>query len=73
MAYDDIGRGATNKYRSKFDLFQIRVPLGQRAQIAAHAALNGESINAFINRAIQETMARDQCKHNCSENESSDV
>ena len=59
MTYNEIGKAATNKYRSKFDLIQIRVPLGERAKIAEHAADRGESINTFVNRAIQETMERD--------------
>lgn len=59
MTYNEIGKAATNKYRSKFDLIQIRVPLGERKIIAEHAADRGESINTFVNRAIQETMERD--------------
>ena len=59
MTYNEIGKAATNKYRSKFDLIQIRVPLGEREIIAEHAADRGESINGFVNRAIQETMERD--------------
>ena len=60
MAYSDIGRVATNKYRSKFDVVQIRVPKGDRDKIAKHAEKRGESMNAFINRAIKETMKRDK-------------
>ena len=33
--------------------------LGERDKIAEHAANRGESMNAFINRAIKETMDRD--------------
>lgn len=59
MAYDEISKRATDKYRKKYDLIQIRTPLGERDKIAEHAARHGESINAFINRAIKETMDRD--------------
>ena len=59
MAYDEVSKRATNKYRKKYDLIQIRAPLGERDKIADHAAIRGESINAFINRAIKETMDRD--------------
>ena len=59
MTYNEIGKAATNKYRSKFDLIQIRVQQGERTKIAEHAAGRGESINGFINRAIRETMERD--------------
>ena len=33
---------------------------GRKAQIQAHAEIQGESVNGFINRAIAETMERDQ-------------
>ena len=59
MAYDEVSKRATDKYRKKYDLIQIRTPLGERDKIAEHAASRGESINAFINRAIKETMDRD--------------
>ena len=59
VTYNDIGRIATNKYRSKFDLIQIRVQQGERERISEHAAKHGESMNAFINRAIEETIAND--------------
>lgn len=59
MAYDEVSKRATNKYRKKYDLIQIRTPLGERDMVAEHAASRGESINAFINRAIKETMDRD--------------
>ena len=60
MAYSEIGKAATNKYRAKFDLIQIRVQQGDRKLVADHADAHGESVNAFINRAIRETMERDK-------------
>ena len=33
---------------------------GRREVIQAHAAAQGESVNAFINRAIMEAMERDK-------------
>lgn len=59
MTYSEAGKTATNKYRAKFDIIQIRVRQGERNIIAEHAAARGESINTFINRAISETIARD--------------
>ena len=59
MAYTEVGRVATNKYRAKFDIVQIRVQQGKRDKIAEHALERGESINQFINRAIDETILRD--------------
>lgn len=53
-------RKATDKYLEKFDEMRIRSPKGQKAVIQAHAEAQGESLNAFINRAITETMKRDR-------------
>ena len=36
-----------------------KLPKGQKEVIQAHAEAQGESLNAFINRAITETMERD--------------
>ena len=36
------------------------VPKGNKDKIKAHAEQNGESVNGFINRAIDETMERDK-------------
>ena len=52
-------RRATNKYLEKFDEMRVRVPAGQKAVTKDHAEAQGESLNAFINRAINETMERD--------------
>lgn len=52
-------RKATDKYLEKFDELRVRVPKGTKEAIKAHAAARGESVNGFLSRAIQETMARD--------------
>ena len=52
---------ATNKYISKaYDRVNLTLPKGQKDEIQAHAAAQGESVNAFINRAISEAMERDR-------------
>ena len=52
---------ATNKYISKaYDRVNLTLPKGQKDEIQAHAAAQGESVNAFINRAIGEAMERDK-------------
>lgn len=53
---------ATNKYISKaYDRINLFVKKGQKEIIKAHAAGVGDgSVNAFINRAIDETMQRDK-------------
>ncbi len=51
---------AVSKYmKENYDVYQIRMKKGQKDAIKAHADSQGESINAFIGRAITETMERD--------------
>lgn len=59
MAYNVVGKAATNKYRARFDMIQIRVEQGERDKIYKHARNQGESMNAFINRAIKTVMEQD--------------
>ena len=59
MAYNETSKAATNKYRAKFSMLQIRVQQEERDKIAEHAAGRGESTTAFIRRAVRETMERD--------------
>ena len=51
---------AVSKYmKENYDMYQIRMPKGKKDAIRAHAEARGESVNAFINRAVDETMERD--------------
>lgn len=51
---------AVNKYiKENYDVFQIRMPKGKKDIIKAHAESRGESVNSFINRAVDETIERD--------------
>lgn len=51
---------ANNRYNAKaYDRINIAVPKGQKDIIKAHAENKGESVNSFVNRAIDETMQRD--------------
>ena len=45
---------------AKYDRINLTVPKGNKESIEAHAAEHGESVNAFIRRAITETMDRDE-------------
>ena len=47
-----------NKWRDKFDEMRFRVPKGQKEVISNYAAANGESVNAFINRLINEELSK---------------
>jgi len=52
---------AVHKYVKKnYDRLEISVPKGKKAEIQAHAASAGESLNGFVNRAIAEALARDK-------------
>ncbi len=51
---------AQKNYMSKFIRLEFRATSEQRDAIQAHAAARGESVNAFIGRAIKETMKRDK-------------
>ncbi len=49
-----------DKYNAKtYDELKVRVRKGDKDKIKAHAESQGESVNGFINRAIDETMQRD--------------
>ena len=52
---------ATNKYINKaYDRINLTVEKGRRDAIKDHAESMGESVNGFINRAINETIKRDK-------------
>ena len=56
----DANRRAVAKYKKEsYDQIQLRVPRGDRDRLKNHAEAHGESLNAFINRAITETVSRD--------------
>lgn len=49
--------------RERYDRVNLMLPKGQKDIVKAHAKKNGDSsLNAFIFRAIQETMKRDNEK-----------
>lgn len=51
---------AVAKYnKAKYEQIQIRVKTGRKELIEAHAEAREESVNAFINRAIDEAMERE--------------
>lgn len=58
--YSDAQKRASEKYLFNLDEIKVRMPKGQKEQIKAHAEVyDGGSVNAFIRRAITETIARD--------------
>lgn len=61
MPISDARRRANDKWREKFDEVRFRVPKGQKEAIQEHAKQHGdESLNAFLVRAVAETVQRDQ-------------
>lgn len=49
-----------DRYNAKaYDEIKVRVPKGKKTEIQSHAEGRGESVNAFINRAIDEAIERD--------------
>ncbi len=50
---------AQKAYMGKFIRVEIRLSPEKHEAIKAHALQKGESVNSFINRAIDETMERD--------------
>ena len=51
---------AVHKYvKANYDRLELTVPKGRKEIIKAHAESRGESVNGFINRAIDAAMERD--------------
>lgn len=48
-----------NWAKEKLDRISLTVPKGHRVELQEHAKAHAESLNCFINRAISETMDRD--------------
>lgn len=60
MALTDAQKRARDKWLTeKVEDIRFRVPKGKKAIIQEHAAKLGESVNAFINRAVDEAIAHD--------------
>ena len=68
MAVSKAQQRAVDKYvKENYDRIEIKVPKGQKDTIKAHAEAHSESVNGFINRAIEETMERDNVAPAASE------
>jgi len=61
-SYYEKCKVATARHHEKLDRVSIWIPKdgGLKQEIQTHAASLGESVNAFVLRAIRETIARDQ-------------
>lgn len=60
MAVTKAQQASVNKYvKSNYDRINVTMPKGKKDTIKAHAEARGESVNAFINRSIDEAMERE--------------
>jgi predicted HicB family RNase H-like nuclease len=59
MAATEAQLRANKKYHSKFHRMQIRITEDEKQRVDEHTAVTGESVNAFVQRAIWETIERD--------------
>lgn len=63
MAVSKAQQKAVNKYvREKYDKLLLTMQKGRKDIIKAHAEAQGESVNSFINRAIDNQMHQDNEK-----------
>ena len=63
MATTKASQRAVNKYmKENYDRVNLTMPKGKKESVQAHAEARGESVNAFINRAIDEVMERDNAQ-----------
>ena len=69
MPISEARKRANQKYIDKQGEIKIRMNKECKAIIQAHAAAQGESVNGFINRAIQEAMARDNAARGAADEE----
>ena len=59
MPVSEAQKKASAKYLEKLDEARIRMPKGKKDTIQAHAEAQGQSVNAYINAAIDEKMAQE--------------
>ena len=60
MPISEARRKANERYNAKaYDEIKVRVPKGHKAELLAHAEQRNESLNGFINRAIDAQLERD--------------
>lgn len=60
MPVSEAQKKSAAKWDTKnLDRLSLALPAGSREEIKAHAAQRGESVNAFIGRAIREQIQRD--------------
>ena len=60
MPVSDAKKRANRKYNEKaYDRIELKVIKGKKETLQNHAQSKGESLNGFVNRAIDEAVERD--------------
>jgi len=63
MPITEAQKKATTKYvKNNYDRHVLTMPKGKKAELQAHAKAKEESLNGFVNRAIDEAVERDNTK-----------
>ncbi len=58
--YTEAQKRSAKKWdAANLDRVSVAMPKGRKKEIKVHSESRGESVNGFINRAISETMERD--------------
>lgn len=61
MAYSEAQNKATQKYvKNNYDRIELKVPKGKKQEIKDFATDKGQSLNGFVNEAIDEKMEREK-------------
>lgn len=61
MTVSKAQQACVNKYvKANYDRINVTMPKGKKDTIRAHAETQGESVNSFINRAIDNQMEQDK-------------
>lgn len=59
--YTEARKNGNRKWdAANLDRLSLALPKGKKAEIQTHAQAHGESVNAFISRAIETTMRLDR-------------
>lgn len=74
MPLSEARKRANAKYNQKaYDRIEVKVKKGKKEEIREFAEAQGESINAFINRAIMEAMGEAEKKQIVKERRRNDI
>ena len=74
MPLSEARKRANAKYNQKaYDRIEVKVKKGKKEEIREFAESQGESINAFINRAIAEAMGEAERKQTVKQRRRNDI